>query len=105
MYYTISDVFGSGVHMGNIKTRYDNEANYFKDVDALGVFVDNHDNARFLYNHPGNYIGLRNATIFSLTTKGIPFVYYGTEQYFGGGNDPANRESLWANMNTQMDFY
>lgn len=91
--------------MGNIKTRYDNEANYFKDVDALGVFVDNHDNARFLYNHPGNYIGLRNATIFSLTTKGIPFVYYGTEQYFGGGNDPANRESLWANMNTQMDFY
>jgi len=105
MYYTISDVFGSGKNMGNIKNRYDAEASHFRDIDALGVFVDNHDNARFLHNHSGKNTQLRAATVFSLTTRGIPFVYYGTEQYYGGGNDPANRESLWNDMNTQSDLY
>jgi glycosidase len=27
--------------------------------------------------------------------EGIPCLYYGTEQDFAGGNDPANREVLW----------
>jgi alpha-amylase len=91
--------------MGNIKTRYDAEASHFKDIDALGLFVDNHDNARFLHNFSGKKSQLRAATVFSLTGRGIPFVYYGTEQYYGGGNDPANRESLWNAMNTSSDFY
>lgn len=91
--------------MSKIKTRYDAEASHFKDIDALGVFVDNHDNARFLHNFSGKNAQLRNATVFSLTTRGIPFVYYGTEQYYGGGNDPANRESLWNAMNTSSDLY
>ncbi len=39
--------------MAGIKTRYDAEASKFKDIDALGVFVDNHDNARFLHNFSG----------------------------------------------------
>ena len=30
-----------------------------------------------------------------LTEQGIPCIYYGTEQRFSGGNDPANREDLW----------
>lgn len=53
MYYTINDVFGSGQFMGNIKTRYDAESKHFTDLSLLGLFVDNHDNARFLYNHSG----------------------------------------------------
>lgn len=91
--------------MGNIKQRYDAEASHFKDLDALGLFVDNHDNARFLHNHGGANKQLQNAVVFSLTGRGIPFVYYGTEQYYGGGNDPQNRESLWQAMNTGSDFY
>ena len=79
MYYTINDVFGSGAYMGGIKTRYDAEASNFKDLDALGLFVDNHDNARFLHNHGGKNNQLKSATVFSLTGRGIPFVYYGTE--------------------------
>jgi glycosidase len=31
-----------------------------------------------------------------LTEDGIPCLYYGTEQEFRGGNDPANREDMWA---------
>lgn len=91
--------------MGNIKQRYDAESSHFKDLSLLGLFVDNHDNARFLHNHSGKKAQLRNATVFSLTGLGIPFVYYGTEQYYGGGNDPQNRESLWQDMNTSSDLY
>lgn len=105
MYYIIGDVFGSGNSMYNIDERYAAEEPYFTDIDALGLFVDNHDNPRFLYNHPYNNHGLKAATVFSLTGRGIPFVYYGTEQYYGGGPDPANRESLWNDMNTNSDFY
>lgn len=95
MYYTIKNVFGSHQSMYQIRTQYNTEAQYFNDIDALGVFVDNHDNARFLNVFPGEHNGLKQGIVFSLTSRGIPFVYYGDEQYFNGGNDPANRESLW----------
>ena len=95
MYYTIGDVFGSSKSMYGIRNRYDEEAQHFSDIDALGVFVDNHDNARFLNRYGNNTNGLKQAEIFALTTRGIPFTYYGTEQYYAGGNDPNNRESLW----------
>jgi alpha-amylase len=94
MYYTILDVFGSGQSMNKIENRYNAENSHFNDLHALGVFVDNHDNARFLHSH-SNHANFTAAIIFSLTSQGIPFVYYGSEQYYSGGNDPANRESLW----------
>lgn len=34
--------------MTNIQSVYNEEDAAFNDVDALGLFVDNHDNARFL---------------------------------------------------------
>jgi alpha-amylase len=48
MYYTIKDVFRNEKTMYGIRNRFNEEQGKFKDVDALGVFVDNHDNARFL---------------------------------------------------------
>jgi alpha-amylase len=47
----------------------------------------------------------KNALIFAMTSRGIPFYYYGSEQAYGGGNDPQNRESLWQDMNTNSDIY
>lgn len=38
-------------------------------------------------------------TAFTLAAVGVPMIYYGTEQAFGGGNDPDNREVLWNNLN------
>jgi alpha-amylase len=105
MYYTINDVFGNGKAFTNINNRYAVEDLSFKDVDALGLFVDNHDNPRFLCNHPNMEAQLRNAVVFSLTGRGIPFVYYGTEQYYNGCADPANRESLWNDMDQNSDLY
>ena len=62
---------------------------------ALVNFMDNHDVSRFLFNAKGNKEALRNALTLLMTEEGIPCLYYGTEQEFSGGNDPANREVLW----------
>lgn len=62
---------------------------------ALVNFMDNHDVARFLYSAEGDVPALRNALTLLMTEDGIPCMYYGTEQDFAGGNDPANREVLW----------
>jgi alpha-amylase len=62
---------------------------------SLVNFMDNHDVARFLFFANGDKPALRNALTFLMTEEGIPCVYYGTEQDFAGGNDPANREVLW----------
>jgi glycosidase len=58
-------------------------------------FMDNHDVARFLFDAAGDVAALRNALTLLYTEEGIPDLYYGTEQEFAGGNDPANREVLW----------
>lgn len=44
-------------------------------------------------------------TALVLTSVGIPIIYYGTEQYFSGGNDPQNREILWRNLDKNTDMY
>ncbi len=62
--------------------------------DILVNFIDNHDIPRFLYDQP-SVPALKNALFYLLTQDGIPCIYYGTEQAFEGGNDPANREPLW----------
>jgi glycosidase len=61
---------------------------------ALVTFIDNHDVPRFLFQRP-SLRALHSALFFLFTWDGIPCLYYGTEQQFAGGNDPANRERLW----------
>lgn len=70
----------------------------FGDIDALGTFIDNHDNPRFLQENGYNLKTFQNALAWGLCTQGIPIVYYGDEQGYAGGNDPANREVLWTNL-------
>lgn len=62
-------------------------------------FIDNHDVPRFLFEQPDDR-ALYPALTYLLTAEGVPMLYYGTEQGLAGGNDPANREPLWA---TQYD--
>ncbi|MEQ1501585.1 MAG: alpha-amylase family glycosyl hydrolase [Myxococcota bacterium] len=63
-------------------------------VDLPVNFIDNHDVPRFLNQQPDER-ALKTALLFLLTEPGIPVLYYGTEQGFSGGNDPANREPIW----------
>ncbi len=61
---------------------------------TLVTFLDNHDLPRFLFEKD-DVEALKNALFFLMTWDGIPCLYYGTEQLFAGGVDPANREDLW----------
>jgi alpha-amylase len=73
---------------------------------ALVNFIDNHDVPRFLFASNGDVAALRNALTLLFTEDGIPNLYYGTEQEFSGGNDPANREVLWTSgMSTTGDTF
>lgn len=58
-----------------------------------GMFIDNHDNVRFLSRvspHGTDY--LTQAITFIMTTRQIPIIYYGTEVGLSGGADPDNRQ-------------
>ena len=77
----------------------------FPDPAALGTFLDNHDNPRWL-SQKGDTTLLKNALAFVILSRGIPIVYYGTEQGYAGGADPANREDLWrSGYDTGSDLY
>lgn len=72
---------------------------------ALVNFMDNHDVPRFLYEQP-DPAALKAASLHLMTMDGIPCVYYGTEQGFTGGNDPANREPLeWSGYATDGEIF
>ena len=81
-----------------------NERNIFPAPEYTAVFVENHDNPRFL-NKCNDRAKFTNAVIFSLLWEGIPVFYYAGEQYYAGGEDPGNREPLWDNYNTQSILY
>lgn len=90
--------------MYSIRNTLNYEKTKFKDLDALQVFTDNHDNRRFL-NINNDRKAFQASLIFSIFCQGIPGVYYGSEQNYGGGNDPFNREQLWTNFFTTTDTF
>jgi glycosidase len=64
-------------------------------------FEANHDVGRLLFFMPQTWTPeekrkvLHLSLTYLMTTDGVPSLYYGVEQEFAGGNDPANRETLW----------
>jgi alpha-amylase len=93
LFFTLRSVFASSQSMYGIQSTVSSYS-AFADVDALGTFLDNHDQARFL-SVRGDVVAYRAGLLYTLLSTGIPIVYYGTEALFAGGNDPANREPLW----------
>ena len=107
-YWVFQDVFMREGPTAQIERLYSRRAtNYNNEPQPGGIgvapsqalvnFIDNHDVPRFLYERPDENgpRALRAALAFLFTEDGIPCLYYGTEQDFDGGNDPANRETLW----------
>ncbi|TQV97565.1 alpha-amylase A type-3 precursor [Cordyceps javanica] len=80
-------------------------ASLVPDAATLGTFLDNHDQPRFLSEK--NDVSLfKNALTYVMLGRGIPIVYYGSEQGYAGGGDPQNREDLWrSGFNTTGDMY
>jgi glycosidase len=60
-------------------------------------FLDNHDMERFSgVDSVWSYEHTDMALAVLLTSRGVPLIYYGTEQYMIGGNDPDNRKPMTA---------
>ncbi|PVI04436.1 glycoside hydrolase family 13 protein [Periconia macrospinosa] len=104
-YYPMNDFFQQKGSSQALVDSFNAVSSKFPDPAALGTFLDNHDNPRWL-NAKGDHVLLRNALAYVILSRGIPIVYYGTEQAYGGGNDPQNREDLWrSSFNTNSDMY
>lgn len=104
MFFTLRNVFASQQSMNQIQSTLQACASLFKDLDALALFTDNHDNPRFL-NERNDHTAYRNALLYTLTAQGIPIIYQGSEQGYSGGNDPACREPMWPsgyNLNNDL---
>lgn len=50
MFSVMRDVWATGNSMIELSALIANEANTFSDIDAVGVYVDNHLYPRFLYS-------------------------------------------------------
>jgi len=117
-YQVFDDIFKRRPHAPTRKARElwgQRPANYGSEPQPNGVnlpptkalvnFLDNHDVSRFLFEQPDPR-ALRAALLVLITEDGIPCIYYGTEQEFRGGNDPANREDLWpTGYNTEGETF
>lgn len=105
IYYQMNEFYQATGSSQALVNAHDAISNKFPDPAALGTFLDNHDNARWLSQH-NDVTRLKNALAYVILSRGIPIVYYGTEQGYAGGNDPANREDLWrSGYNTDADLY
>lgn len=95
----IRNVFASNANFSEIDSVLTQEAGNFTWKEDLVTFIDNHDMARFLSVNNNNN-RLHEAMAFVLTSRGIPCIYYGTEQYLhndtSGGTDPYNRPMMSA---------
>ncbi len=76
--------------------------------------VDNHDVSRFLNLTGAKLTSYKNALAVVLLTRGIPIIYYGTEQAFSGGSVgipqvyegyTGQREVMWPHYDTGAPLY
>ena len=105
LFYQMGSVFATATgNTGQIENRYNNLTvmNYDASaLDSLVLNIDNHDNPRFLAANGSTPARLELALVFLYTSRGIPSLYYGTEQDFNGGGDPSNREDMFDGLYEQ----
>ncbi|KAJ3875393.1 alpha-amylase [Lentinula edodes] len=96
-YFAVQKAFINGVSgdmatIAEIVTEAQNQYNH--GTFYVGSFVENHDNPRIQSTVSDQSI-VKNVITWPFINDGIPILYYGQEQGYQGGNDPANREALW----------
>jgi cyclomaltodextrin glucanotransferase len=94
----IREVLGKGAEAGFqlVQDVLNLDHRYYGATELI-TFIDNHDMPRFQSLNPDPKM-LQLAICLIMTTRGIPCIYYGTEQYLhddtDGGNDPYNRPMM-----------
>jgi cyclomaltodextrin glucanotransferase len=94
----IVDILGTGSYAGFPQVvEVLNRDGEFMSATELVTFIDNHDLPRFI-NFTKDRARLRMALDLIMLSRGIPCIYYGTEQYLcndtNGGADPYNRPMM-----------
>ena len=106
LYYAMSNAIGSSQSMHQLSQAFVDGQNYMGDIsNDMGIFFENHDNARWINQHGGDEKKFKTAIACTMTWLGIPFIYYGAEQGMSGGNDPDNRQPLWQYGYSQTSNY
>lgn len=101
-WHKMRDVFvnnGSLTHLASRMKLIDTAG--FPDLGLLSNFVDNQDQPRFL-SQRNDVVLLKNQLTLVMLQRGVPVVYYGTEQAFAQ-KDP--RDSLWPHYGQTGDMY
>lgn len=105
VYFPLNRFFQQTGSSQDLVDMHNKVGSLFPDPAALGTFLDNHDNARFL-GQKNDVSLLKNALTYVMLARGVPILYYGTEQAYAGGADPRNREDLWrSSFDTKSDMY
>jgi len=107
MNIAMRQAFAQGGSMNALDASVSKTGADYKYKENLVTFIDNHDMSRFLTIN-GDQGRLHQALAFMLTIRGVPCLYYGTEQYLhndtGGGGDPYNRPMM-PGFNTSTTAY
>ena len=100
---TITNVFGNGSEdMNTLANFYQYTANDYQYENQTVTFIDNHDVPRFLRVN-GDQRSLDVALATSLTSRGIPNIYYGTEQYVNGHDASENGGRVFLQIDKPFD--
>lgn len=78
-------------------------ATQYTHINDQVTFIDNHDLPRFQVSGANNR-KLEQALALTLTSRGVPAIYYGTEHYLTGNADPDNRAKMPSFATTSTAF-
>lgn len=100
----VRQVFRNGTHsMLDLDATLDSTQTAYKQPADQVTFMDNHDMDRFQVTGASGR-KLEQALAFILTSRGVPNIYYGTEQYMAGNGDPSNRARIGTFNTTNTAF-
>jgi glycosidase len=100
----IRQVFKDGTaDMNSLHATIASTSTNYAQVSDQVTFIDNHDMDRFLVAG-GSARRMEQAVAVTLMSRGVPAIYYGTEQYMTGVGDPNNRARM-TSFNTNTTAY
>ncbi|PCJ45924.1 MAG: alpha-amylase [Gammaproteobacteria bacterium] len=100
---TVTNVFGSGSEdMNSLANFYQYTENDYNYQNQTVTFIDNHDVPRFLrINSDQRSLDVAIAT--AMASRGIPNIYYGTEQYVNGHDASENGGRVFLQADKTFD--
>ena len=99
------NAFGSlTANMQDVHNTILSTASAYKQVNNQVTFLDNHDMDRFATVASGFKPSIDAAYVLQMTQRGVPAIYYGSEQYMLGAGDPGSRKDMVA-FDTNSNAY